>query len=160
MQCMILGWTLDLKTSNYKPYIKTLLGQQETLNITTYQIIILLCFKAITNLKKMKVKVAQWCLTFCDPMDYTVRVWNSPGQNTGVRSLSFLQQIFSIQEQNQGLLHCRKIVYQLSNQGSPEKHRQHIKRQRYYFANKDPQSQCYGFSSSHVWMWELYHKES
>jgi len=30
--------------------------------------------------------------------------------------------------------------------------RQHIKKQRCYFANKDPSSQGYGFSSSHVWM--------
>ena len=30
--------------------------------------------------------------------------------------------------------------------------RQHIKKQRHYFANKDPSSQSYGFSSSHVWM--------
>ena len=37
--------------------------------------------------------------------------------------------------------------------------RQHIKKQRHYFANKGPSSQGYGFSSSHVWMWELYHKE-
>ena len=29
---------------------------------------------------------------------------------------------------------------------------QHIKKQRYYFANKDPSCQSYGFSSSHVWM--------
>ena len=33
--------------------------------------------------------------------------------------------------------------------------RQHIKKQRYYFANKDPSSQRYGFSSGHIWMWEL-----
>ena len=36
-----------------------------------------------------------------------------------------------------------------------EKHaqpRQHIKKQRHYFANKSPPSQSYGFSSSHVWM--------
>ena len=38
--------------------------------------------------------------------------------------------------------------------------RQHIKKQRHYFANKDPSSQSYGFSSSHVWMWQLNHKES
>jgi len=30
--------------------------------------------------------------------------------------------------------------------------RQHIKKQRHYFANKGPSSQSYGFSSSHVWM--------
>ena len=37
---------------------------------------------------------------------------------------------------------------------------QYIKKQRHYFANKGPSSQNYGFSSSHVWMWELDYKES
>ena len=37
--------------------------------------------------------------------------------------------------------------------------RQHTKKQRRYFANKGPSSQGYGFSSSHVWMWELDPKE-
>ena len=34
-----------------------------------------------------------------------------------------------------------------------------LEKQRYHFANKSPYSQSYGFSSSHVWMWELDHKE-
>ena len=38
--------------------------------------------------------------------------------------------------------------------------RQHIQKQRHYFANKGSSSQGYGFSSSDVWMWELDHKES
>ena len=38
--------------------------------------------------------------------------------------------------------------------------RQNIKKQRNYFDNKGPSSQGYGFSSSHVWRWELDHKES
>ena len=38
--------------------------------------------------------------------------------------------------------------------------RQHIKKQRHYFANKGPASQSYGFSSGHVWMWELDYKEN
>ena len=38
--------------------------------------------------------------------------------------------------------------------------RQHIIKQRYYFANKGPFSQSFAFSSSHVWMWELDYKES
>ena len=38
--------------------------------------------------------------------------------------------------------------------------RQHIKKQRHYFANKCPFRQSYGFLSSHVWMWKLDHKES
>ena len=38
--------------------------------------------------------------------------------------------------------------------------RQHIKKQRHHFVNKGPSSQSFGFSSSHVWMWELDCKES
>ena len=40
-----------------------------------------------------------------------------------------------------------------------DKTRQHIKNQRHHSANKGLYSQCYGFFSSHVWMWELDHKE-
>ena len=45
--------------------------------------------------------------------------WNYPGQNTGVGSLSLLQGIFPTQGLNPGLLHCRRILYQLSRKGSP-----------------------------------------
>ena len=45
--------------------------------------------------------------------------WNSPGQNTGVGSLSLLQGIFPTQGSNPGLPHCRQILYQLSCKGSP-----------------------------------------
>ena len=38
--------------------------------------------------------------------------------------------------------------------------RQHMKKQRHYFASKNPSSQSYVFSSCHAWMWELDHKES
>ena len=41
-------------------------------------------------------------------------------KNTGVGSLFFLQGIFLTQELNWGLLHCRRILYQLSYQGSPQ----------------------------------------
>ena len=48
--------------------------------------------------------------------------WNSPGQNTGVSSLSHLQGIFPTQGSNQCrevlLLHCRWILYQLNHQGN------------------------------------------
>ena len=46
-------------------------------------------------------------------------VQNSPGQNTGVGSLSLLQGIFATQGLNPGLLYCRQILYQLSYKGSP-----------------------------------------
>ena len=51
------------------------------------------------------------CLTLYSP-------WNSPGQNTRVGSLSLLQGIFPNQGLNPGLLHCRQILYQLSQKGS------------------------------------------
>ena len=63
------------------------------------------------------------------------------------------------QESKQGFLHCRQILYQLSYQGRPIIARQCIKRQRHHFADKGPYSQGNGLSSSHVWMWELNHKE-
>ena len=45
--------------------------------------------------------------------------WYSPGQNTGVGSLSLLQGTFPTQRLNPSLLHCRWILYQLSHKGSP-----------------------------------------
>ena len=45
--------------------------------------------------------------------------WHSPGQNTGVGSLSLLQGIFPTQGLNPGLPHCRQILNQLSHKGSP-----------------------------------------
>ena len=45
--------------------------------------------------------------------------WNSPGQDTGVGSLSLLQGIFPTQGSNLGLMHCRQILYQLNNKGRP-----------------------------------------
>ena len=45
--------------------------------------------------------------------------WNSPGQNTGVGSLSLLQGIFPTQESNPGLPPCRRILYQLSHKRIP-----------------------------------------
>ena len=62
------------------------------------------------------MKVTQLCLTVCNPMDSP---WNSPGQNTGVGSLSLLQGIFPTQRSNPSLPHCRQILYQLRHKGSP-----------------------------------------
>ena len=58
--------------------------------------------------------------------------WNSPGQNTGLGSQSLIQWIFPKQKLNWGLLHCRRILYQLGYEGSLEKLGQHIKKQRHY----------------------------
>ena len=45
--------------------------------------------------------------------------WTSPGQNNGVGSHSLLHRVFPTQGSNPGLLHCRRILYQLSHKGSP-----------------------------------------
>ena len=59
----------------------------------------------------MKVKVAQSFLTLWDP-----------GQNSGGGSLSFLEGSFPTQGSNPGLLHCRRILYQLSHKGNLKKY--------------------------------------
>ena len=68
-------------------------------------------------LKCVSVKVAQLCLTLCDPMDYTV---------LGILQARILEWVaipspgdLPTQGSNPGLLHCRWILYQLSHKGSP-----------------------------------------
>ena len=73
-------------------------------------------FKTLLNLRAGKNPVMSdslWSHGLYSP-------WNSPSQNTGVSSLSLLQGIFPTQGLIPGLLHCRRILYQLSRQGSPE----------------------------------------
>ena len=53
-----------------------------------------------------------------------------------------------------------KLKDACSLEGKHDKPRQRVKKQRHHFADKGPSSQSYGFSSGHVWMWELDHKES
>ena len=53
-----------------------------------------------------------------------------------------------------------KLKGACSLKGTYDESRQHIKKQRHCFINKGPYSQSYDISSSHVWMWELYDKES
>ena len=60
----------------------------------------------------------------------------------------------------QMVMAAMKLKYAYSLEGNYDQPRQHIKKQRHYFVNKGPSSQGYGFSSSHVWMWELDYKES
>ena len=67
-------------------------------------------------LKSESERVAQLCLTLSDPLDCSPNK-NSPGQNTGVGSLSLLQAIFPTQGLKPGLSLCRQILYQLSHKG-------------------------------------------
>ena len=67
--------------------------------------------------------VTQLCPTLCDPEDYSPLDSSvhrdSPGKNTGVGCHALPQGIFSTQESNPGLPHCRRILYCLSHRGSP-----------------------------------------
>ena len=65
-------------------------------------------------------------LTLCNTMDCSSPGssvhGDSPGKNTGVGCHALLQGIFPPQGSNPGLLHCRRILYHLSHQGSPYSH--------------------------------------
>ena len=82
--------------------------------------------------------------------------WQIDGETVKTGRLYFLglqnHCIWWLQPWNQNMLTPWKESY--------DQPRQHLKKQRHYFANKGLSSQGYGFSSSHVWMWELVCKES
>ena len=71
----------------------------------------------------MKVKITQSCPTLWDPKGCSLPGFSlhgdSPGKNTGVGFHALRQGIFPTQGSNLGLPHCRRILYQLSHQGSP-----------------------------------------
>ena len=81
---------------------------------------------------------------------------NRWGNNGNGESLLFFQAPKSLQMVTAAM----KLKDACSWKESYEQSRKHIQKQRHYFANKDPSSQSYGFSNSHVWMWELDYKES
>ena len=65
--------------------------------------------------------IESWSVVFDSLRPYGLySIWNPLGQNIGVGSLSLLQGIFPTQGLNPGLLHYRRILYQLSHKGSPE----------------------------------------
>ena len=65
-------------------------------------------------------RVSESCsVSDCIVVSWLYSPWNSPGQNTGVGSLSLLQGIFPTQGLHPGFPHCRWILYQLSHKGSP-----------------------------------------
>ena len=78
-----------------------------------------------TNDRQLGAAAIQWVKVSFSVMSGSLQPhrlyspWNSPGQNTGVGSLSLLQGIIPTQGSNPGLLHCRWILYQLSHKGSP-----------------------------------------
>ena len=125
-------------------------------------------------------KSLQLCPTLCDPIDSSPPGSSIPGI-LQARTLEWVAISFSKACMHAKLLQSRptlcnpmdstppdssvrgilpaRILDWVAISFSNDKLRQHIKKQRHYFANKGPSSQSYGFSSSHVGMWELDHKE-
>ena len=79
--------------------------------------------KAKTTSEKVRVFVAESCLTLCNPMNCSLQgsfgALDSPGKNTEMGGHSFLQEIFPTEGSNLHLLHCRQILYHLSHHGTP-----------------------------------------
>ena len=102
--------------------------------------------KAMTNLSSILKHSVM--LDSLQPHHGLYSPWNSPGQKTGVGSLFFLQWMFPIPgiETGSPALQAHSLPTELSGK--------RIKKQRHYFANK-----VHKVKASHVWMWELGHKE-
>ena len=76
------------------------------------------------------------------------------------RVLTVSDFIFGAPKSLQVVTAAMKLKDAYSLEESYDQPRQHIKKQRHSFSNKGPSSQGYGFSSGHVWMWELDCEES
>ena len=96
-------------------------------------------------------KVTQSCWLFATPwtVAYQDSPWDFPGKSTRVGCHFLLQGIFPTQGSNPGLLHCRQMLYCLSQP------RQCVKKQRHYSANKSLYSQGYGLPSGHIRLWSI-----
>ena len=87
------------------------------------------------------------------------RSWDSPGKNTGV-GCHFLLQSMTVKIESEVAQSCLTLFDPMDCSLPGASDREHIKKQRHYFANKGLSSQSHGFFSSHVWMWELHHKDN
>ena len=85
-----------------------------------------------------------------------ITLWQIEGEKVeAVRDFIFLgSKITAYGESSHEIRRCL-----LLGRKAMDKPRQCIEKQRHYFADEGLSSQSYGFSSSHVWMWELDHKE-
>ena len=125
-------------------YILELVIRNQNMLIVTFQLRLIYYISLLTHVNQrqiMSLKMCtwspnqiQWLLKAgptknhesesCSVMFNSLQIhglyspWNSPGQNTGVGSLSLLQGILPTQGSNPGLLHCRQIIYQVSHKGS------------------------------------------
>ena len=131
------------------------------INNLTYAYDTTLMAESEEELKSLLMKVKEW--------KSWLKAQHSENEDHGIQSDHFMGKKWG----NSGRLnfgglqnHCRWWWQPWNKQmlipwkESYDQPRQHIKKQRHYFAKKCPSSQSYGFPSSHVWMWEFDHKES
>ena len=93
-----------------------------------------------------------------------LKTQHSKNEDHGIRSHHFMANTWGNNENSERLYFgglkislqmvtaTMKLKDACSLEENSDKPRQHIKKQRHYFTNKDPSSQSYGFASSHVWM--------
>ena len=101
-------------------------------------------------------KSLQSCPTLCDPIDSSPPGFPAPGI-LQARTLEWVAISFSNAGKWKVKVKSFSCVWLFTTPWTP---RQHIKKQRHYFANKGQSGQGYVFSSSHVWMWKLDYKGS
>ena len=120
---------------------------------------LLLGRKVITNLQLSSV--TQSCLTLCNPMTHSMPglcVHHQIPEFPTTQGKTLYMDVTRWPTPKSDWLYS--LQSKMEKLYTVSKNKTDIKYQRYYFANKDPSSQSYGFSSSHVWMWELDYKES
>ena len=85
----------------------------------------LLILQAVFYFSYLYAKLLQLCATLYDPMDCSLPgssvQGDSPGKNTEVGCHALFQGIFPTEGLNSGIMPCRRILYHLSHQGSPQR---------------------------------------
>ena len=124
---MRLLWRPSQWVSIYK--VLRLVSGMELVLVKCFMLLLVLvdCLslcKSMPRIVKISFIIMKWSVSRSVVSDFLqlhgpYSPWNSPGQNTEVGSLSLLQGIFPTQGSNPGLLHCRQILYQLSQEGKP-----------------------------------------
>ena len=117
-------------------------------------------FKFIFN---WRIIALQYCVVFCHTSAWISHSYVPPSSTSlpppTPSYTSRLSQSTSLSSlSHTANSHWLSILHSLEE--NYDQARQHTKKQRHYFAHKGLSSQSYGFSSSHVWMWELDYKES
>ena len=118
------------------------------------------------ELKSLLIKVKRggwksWLKTqHSENEDHGIWSYHFMGNRWGNSGNSDRLYFLGLQKSLQMVTTAMKLKDACSLEESYDLPRQHVKKQRHYFANKGPSSQSYGFSGSHVWLWELDYKES